>query len=123
MTHLCVSRSGPYIVLDIKANAFLHHMVRNITGSLLLVGQGLQPVEWIAEVLAARDRNLAGPTAKAGDSIWWTWITRRSWGCRGCRWAVVAAGLGTGYDQFLVTGPENLWFNDPSFIAIELLSH
>jgi hypothetical protein len=35
----------------------------------------------------------------------------------------VAAGLGTGYDQFLVTGPENLWFNDPSFIAIELLSH
>jgi len=66
VTHLCVSRSGPYIVLDIKANAFLHHMVRNITGSLLLVGQGLQPVEWIAEVLAARDRNLAGPTAKAG---------------------------------------------------------
>jgi tRNA pseudouridine38-40 synthase len=40
VTHLCVSRSGPYIVLDIKANAFLHHMVRNITGSLLLVGQG-----------------------------------------------------------------------------------
>ncbi|WP_324032974.1 tRNA pseudouridine(38-40) synthase TruA [Aeromonas caviae] len=66
VTHLCVSRSGPYIVLDIKANAFLHHMVRNITGSLLLVGQGLQPVEWIAEVLAAKDRNLAGPTAKAG---------------------------------------------------------
>jgi len=66
VTHLCVSRSGPYIVLDIKANAFLHHMVRNITGSLLLVGQGLKPVEWIAEVLAARDRNLAGPTAKAG---------------------------------------------------------
>lgn len=66
MTHLCVSRSGPYIVLDIKANAFLHHMVRNITGSLLLVGQGLQPVQWIAEVLAAKDRNLAGPTAKAG---------------------------------------------------------
>ncbi|MCV5675919.1 tRNA pseudouridine(38-40) synthase TruA, partial [Escherichia coli] len=44
VTHLCVSRSGPYIVLDIKANAFLHHMVRNITGSLLLVGQGLKPV-------------------------------------------------------------------------------
>ena len=53
-------------MLDIRANAFLHHMVRNITGSLLLVGQGLQPVEWIAEVLAAKDRNLAGPTAKAG---------------------------------------------------------
>lgn len=66
VTHLCVSRQGPYIVLDIRANAFLHHMVRNITGSLLLVGQGLKPVEWVAEVLAAQDRNLAGPTAKAG---------------------------------------------------------
>ncbi len=100
MTHLCVSRSGPYIVLDIKANAFLHHMVRNITGSLLLVGQGLQPVEWIAEVLAARDRNLAGPTAKAGDSIWWTWITRRSWGCRGCRSACCGCRTRHRYDQF-----------------------
>lgn len=66
VTHLCVSRSGPYIVLDIKANAFLHHMVRNITGTLIEVGKGEQPVTWVAEVLAARDRNVAGPTAKAG---------------------------------------------------------
>ena len=113
----------PYIVLDIKANAFLHHMVRNITGSLLLVGQGLQPVEWIAEVLAARDRNLAGPTAKAGTLSGGRGLPGGAGVAADAAGPVVAAGLGTGYDQFLVTGPENLWFNDPSFIAIELLSH
>jgi len=65
LIHLNVSRYGRYIVLDIKANAFLHHMVRNITGSLLEVGKGLQKPEWMAELLAARDRNLAAATAKA----------------------------------------------------------
>lgn len=64
--HLRVSRYDDYIVLDIKANAFLHHMVRNITGSLLEVGMKRQPVEWIAQLLAAKNRNLAAATAKAG---------------------------------------------------------
>lgn len=64
--HLRLSQSGDYIVLDIKANAFLHHMVRNITGSLLEVGMKRRPVEWIAQLLAAKDRNLAAATAKAG---------------------------------------------------------
>lgn len=62
VTHLCVSRSGPYIVLDIKANAFLHHMVRNIMGCLIAVGQGLKPPTWMAQVLAARSRDAAAPT-------------------------------------------------------------
>jgi len=62
---LSVHRAGGYIILDIKANAFLHHMVRNITGSLLLVGTGDKPKEWISEVLDAKDRSAAGPTAKA----------------------------------------------------------
>jgi tRNA pseudouridine38-40 synthase len=53
------------IVLDIQANAFLHHMVRNIVGSLVPVGRGEQPVAWIAELLAAHDRSQAGPTAPA----------------------------------------------------------
>ncbi|WP_337841193.1 tRNA pseudouridine(38-40) synthase TruA [Rheinheimera sp.] len=65
LIHLNLSRFGSYIVLDIKANAFLHHMVRNITGSLLEVGKGQQKPEWIAELLAAKDRNLAAATAKA----------------------------------------------------------
>jgi tRNA pseudouridine38-40 synthase len=63
--HLQISRYGNFIVLDIKANAFLHHMVRNITGSLLEVGMGRRPPEWIAELLAAKDRTLAAATAKA----------------------------------------------------------
>jgi tRNA pseudouridine38-40 synthase len=46
----------------IRANAFLHHMVRNIVGSLVYVGAGRQPARWLAEVLASRDRNKAAPT-------------------------------------------------------------
>lgn len=62
---LQVSRSGDYVYVDIVANAFLHHMVRNIVGSLLKVGQGERPVDWLAALLAARDRTVAGPTAPA----------------------------------------------------------
>ncbi|WP_080205096.1 tRNA pseudouridine(38-40) synthase TruA [Salmonella enterica] len=63
--HINVTRHGPYVVVDIKANAFVHHMVRNIVGSLLEVGAHNQPESWIAELLAARDRTLAAATAKA----------------------------------------------------------
>lgn len=56
-------RDADRIVMDIEANGFLHHMVRNIMGSLIKVGHGEQPASWIAEVLAARDRTLAGVTA------------------------------------------------------------
>ncbi|TKB49850.1 tRNA pseudouridine(38-40) synthase TruA [Ferrimonas sediminicola] len=62
---LSVSRRNHFVIMDIKANAFVHHMVRNIVGSLMEVGKGEQPVEWIAELLAGRDRNLAAATAKA----------------------------------------------------------
>ncbi|PJG84082.1 tRNA pseudouridine(38-40) synthase TruA [Caviibacterium pharyngocola] len=62
--HLNVSRQGNYIIVDIQANAFVHHMVRNIVGSLLEVGNGNQPVDWIAWLLAKKDRTLAAPTAK-----------------------------------------------------------
>jgi len=58
-----VRRDGDHVILEIEANAFLHHMVRNIAGSLLEVGRGERPREWIAELLAARDRELAGVTA------------------------------------------------------------
>ncbi len=60
-----VLRIDDRIVIDIEANAFLHHMVRNIVGSLLPVGRGEKPEAWIAELLAGRDRCLAGPTAPA----------------------------------------------------------
>ncbi len=60
---LDVLRVGDYIYIDIEANAFLHHMVRNIVGVLLAIGMGDRPVSWAAEVLALRDRRQAGVTA------------------------------------------------------------
>lgn len=65
VNHLKVTRHGAYIVVDIKANAFVHHMVRNIVGSLMEVGCGNRPEAWIAELLAAKDRTLAAATARA----------------------------------------------------------
>jgi tRNA pseudouridine38-40 synthase len=62
---ISVVREGDRVVLDIQANAFLHHMVRNIAGSLRVVGRREQPPEWIARLLAGRDRALAGPTSAA----------------------------------------------------------
>ena len=60
-----VHRKGDFIYIDIEANAFLHHMVRNIVGSLLLIGQKEKPVEWLAELMTIQDRTMAGPTAPA----------------------------------------------------------
>ena len=60
---LDVRRAGDIVEVEVQANAFLHHMVRNIVGSLLPVGRGEQPEGWLAELLAGRDRTLAGPTA------------------------------------------------------------
>ena len=65
MYFINVARHNDYIYVDISANAFLHHMVRNIVGSLLMVGTGEQPGLWMAELLAGRDRSVAGPTAPA----------------------------------------------------------
>jgi tRNA pseudouridine38-40 synthase len=58
-----VTRCGDFIKIDIKANAFLHHMVRNIAGVLIAVGEGKRPPEWAQAVLAMRDRKEAGITA------------------------------------------------------------
>lgn len=62
---ISVVRDGEQLFIDIQANAFLHHMVRNIVGSLLPVGRGEQAPAWIAQLLAGRDRAVAGPTAPA----------------------------------------------------------
>jgi tRNA pseudouridine38-40 synthase len=63
LQRISVRRDGDVLDIEVQANAFLHHMVRNIVGSLVEVGAGERPREWIAEVLAARDRTVAGPTA------------------------------------------------------------
>jgi tRNA pseudouridine38-40 synthase len=65
MLALSVQRCGEELTIDVEANAFLHHMVRNIVGSLLVIGRGEQPVEWLRVLLAGRDRSVAGATAPA----------------------------------------------------------
>ena len=62
---LDIAKRGPWIFIDITANAFLHHMVRNIVGSLIHIGKGAEPVEWMGELLAQRDRTRAPPTMSA----------------------------------------------------------
>lgn len=63
--HLNVSRIADLVIIDIAANAFLHHMVRNIAGVLIAVGSGKNPVSWVNNVLQARDRRLGAETAPA----------------------------------------------------------
>jgi tRNA pseudouridine38-40 synthase len=60
---ISVRRSNDLIIIDITANAFLHHMVRNIAGVLISVGSGKNPVNWVQEVLLAKDRRLGAETA------------------------------------------------------------
>lgn len=56
---------GDLLVFDIQADGFLHHMVRNIMGTLFEIGRGEQPVEWLDELLAKKDRSIAAATASA----------------------------------------------------------
>ena len=63
LTSISVARAGAWVTVEVSANAFLMHMVRNITGTLAAIGRGEQPVEWISEVLESRDRKLGGITA------------------------------------------------------------
>lgn len=58
-----VMRTGDLVMIEISANAFLHHMVRNIAGVLMAVGSGRRPVRWVQEVLWAKDRKLGAETA------------------------------------------------------------
>jgi tRNA pseudouridine38-40 synthase len=57
-----VERHRGMVVFSFRANAFLHHMIRNMVGALVYVGMAKQPPSWIAQLLAGRDRRLAAPT-------------------------------------------------------------
>jgi tRNA pseudouridine38-40 synthase len=65
VTSLALRREGPYLLFDIAADAFLHHMVRNIVGALLQVGARRKSPQWMAQILEGRDRTKAAPTASA----------------------------------------------------------
>ena len=69
LDRLDIERDGNVLNFRVQANAFLHHMVRNLVGSLLVIGRGEQKPEWIRMVLAAKDRALAGATAPAGGLV------------------------------------------------------
>ncbi|MEN3352584.1 MAG: tRNA pseudouridine38-40 synthase [Betaproteobacteria bacterium] len=60
-----IERRGVYVVFDFCANGFLHHMVRNLVGTLIYVGKGKHVPEWVREVLVRRQRSLAAPTFEA----------------------------------------------------------
>ena len=63
ISDITVSRSGDWLTLNVTANAFLQHMVRNIAGTLATVGLGEQDEEWVTEVLESRDRKAGGIAA------------------------------------------------------------
>ncbi len=65
ISNIEVYQRGHFVVVDITANAFLYHMVRNIVGALLIVGQGQQQPMWIAQLLSLKSRSAAPPTASA----------------------------------------------------------
>lgn len=79
MQHIAISKNAHYWRFEFQANAFLHHMVRNIMGCLLAIGQGKYPPNWIDSVLQAKNRDAAAPTfspnglyfvAPIYDAVW-----------------------------------------------------
>ena len=62
MLRINITRRGAYWRFEFEANAFLHHMIRNIMGCLIVIGQGKYAPDWIDEILAARNRVVAAPT-------------------------------------------------------------
>lgn len=82
LSRLDIRREGDCIVFDLAANAFLHHMVRNIVGCLVYVGKGKYPPEWLQELLVQRDRRLAAPTFSP-DGLYLSGVDYAShWGLR-----------------------------------------
>jgi len=88
LRRLDIRGSGDCIVFEFAANAFLHHMVRNIVGCLVYVGKGKHPPAWAGEVLAGRDRTRAAPTIEAAglylteviyDAAWQLPAPRGAW--------------------------------------------
>lgn len=63
ISHLSLAQRGPWIELEVTANAFLQHMVRNIMGTLVMIGRGDESPGWAAEILASRDRKKGGIAA------------------------------------------------------------
>jgi len=72
LTQLAVERDGDWVAIQVTANAFLHHMVRNIAGLLIAVGQGEREPQWAREVLESRDRTKGHVTAPPEGLYFWS---------------------------------------------------
>ena len=72
--------SSAYWRFEFEGNAFLHHMIRNIMGCLIWIGQGLKPAEWMLEVLNAKNRDAAAPTFSADGLYFMGPVYDREWG-------------------------------------------
>ena len=68
---LTVERQGDFVLIEVTANAFVHHMVRNIAGLLIAIGQGEKDPDWARSVLESKDRTQCGPTACAEGLYLW----------------------------------------------------
>ena len=77
---ISIARRGAYWRFDFEANAFLHHMIRNIMGCLIAVGQGAQSPDWVREVLVARNRKVAAPTFSPDGLYFLGPLYDESWG-------------------------------------------
>jgi tRNA pseudouridine38-40 synthase len=71
LERLTVERSGEWVIIEATANAFLHHMMRNIVGLLIEVGKGEAPPSWALEVRLGLDRTKGAPTAAAEGLYFW----------------------------------------------------
>lgn len=80
ITRIDISRRGAYWRFEFEANAFLHHMIRNIMGCLVRIGQGNQPVAWMRSVLDARSRDAAAPTFSADGLYFLGPVYQAVWG-------------------------------------------
>jgi tRNA pseudouridine38-40 synthase len=74
VTEFTVERQGDFVIIEIEANAFLHHMVRNIVGAMFKIGSKAKPITWMQEALQAKDRRAAAETAPP-DGLYLTKVT------------------------------------------------
>jgi len=86
---LRVSRDGDFVIIEVTANAFLHHMVRNIAGLLIAIGQGDQDPLWAQQVLESKERTSGGPTAPAHGLYLWSVRYSRAFGLPAARSAMI----------------------------------
>jgi tRNA pseudouridine38-40 synthase len=87
-----VARSGDTLRFEFSANAFLHHMIRNLVGALIAVGSGRMPAAWIAELLASRDRTRGAATFMA-DGLYFTGVDYEAkWGLPATRREIALPG-------------------------------